>query len=215
MRFLRKLVFLLFALLRYRSSLNVSCQDPNDKNHVIVETTSGKIRGQTILAPNSQEIVRFLGVPFGQAPLGDLRFKLPRKVEPWTGVFDADRLASACYQWKDNTFPGFEEFQFHTGTEIWNANTPMTEDCLNLNIWAPRNVRNVSVMVWIYGGGFIYGSPSLELYDGEVLAAEGQVIVVNVNYRTGPFGFLYFDQESQHDLAPGNMGLADQQLALR
>lgn len=61
-------------------------------------------------------------------------------------------------------------------------------------------------MVWIFGGGFYAGSPSLILYDGKALALTGNVIVVNINYRLGAFGYLYLN----HIDAPGNVGMLDQ-----
>ncbi|MFH4981757.1 hypothetical protein AB6A40_008466 [Gnathostoma spinigerum] len=94
---------------------------------------------------------------------------------------------------------------------MWNANTPIREDCLYLNIWTPAEARNLTVMVWLFGGGYYYGSPSLILYDGRALALQANVVVVNINYRVGPFGYLYLDDEE----VPGNMGMLDQQMALQ
>ncbi|KAK0393834.1 hypothetical protein QR680_000423 [Steinernema hermaphroditum] len=96
------------------------------------------------------------------------------------------------------------------GSEMWNHNTPVREDCLYMNIWAPADAHNLTVMVWLFGGGYYSGSPSLVLYDGKALAVRANVVVVNINYRVGPFGYLYFDD----DEAPGNVGMLDQQLAL-
>ncbi|VDK50583.1 unnamed protein product [Cylicostephanus goldi] len=92
------------------------------------------------------------------------------------------------------------------GSEMWNHNTPVSEDCLYLNIWTPAEAYNLTVMVWLFGGGYYSGSPSLILYDGKALALLGNVIVVNVNYRVGPFGYLFMDD----DAAPGNVGMLDQ-----
>ena len=98
---------------------------------------------------------------------------------------------------------------------MWNPNTPISEDCLYLNLWIPSKLREsggsaASVLVWIHGGGYSSGTTTLELYDGSVLAGTNDVIVASMNYRLGPFGFLYLG----HEEAPGNMGLYDQTLAI-
>ncbi|MGH6871106.1 MAG: carboxylesterase family protein [Rhizomicrobium sp.] len=91
---------------------------------------------------------------------------------------------------------------------------PMAEDCLNLNIWMPQGAvaGSLPVMVFIHGGAFVSGHGSSPMYDGSALAQQG-VVVVSLNYRLGPFGFLVSDHKGI--VAPGNMGLIDQQNALQ
>ena len=150
----------------------------------------------------------FLGIPYAIPPTGNKRYAPPEPLKPWDGTLNGTFYGSACVQPPDTTFEGFH------GSEQWNPNVEMSEDCLFLNIWAPssRNPTELkTVMVWIFGGGFFSGCASLPLYDGSYLAATQDVIVVNMNYRVGSFGFLSFGTPE----APGNMGLLDQTLALQ
>ena len=107
---------------------------------------------------------------------------------------------------------------------MWNPNTPISEDCLYLNLWVPTKLRRPTsnnngtnnnslgtVLIWIYGGGYMSGTSTLEVYDALILAATDEIIVASFNYRVGAFGFLYLDDED----APGNMGLYDQALAIK
>lgn len=88
----------------------------------------------------------------------------------------------------------------------------MSEDCLYLNVWVPRpRPVKLTVMVWIFGGGFYSGTSTLDIYDGKLLASEENVIVVSMNYRVASLGFLHIG--GRYD-APGNAGMFDQVMAL-
>ncbi|XP_070609668.1 cholinesterase isoform X2 [Erythrolamprus reginae] len=172
----------------------------------IVATKNGMVKGIDLPVLGGK-VTAFLGIPFATPPIGRLRFKKPESREEWIGIWDATKFANSCFQLLDNAFPGFE------GSEMWNPNTKLSEDCLYLNIWVPSpKPKNASVMVWIYGGGFYSGTSSLPVYDGKFLARAERVIVVSMNYRVGIFGFLALPGNED---APGNVGLFDQRLALQ
>ncbi|XP_071949453.1 cholinesterase-like [Antedon mediterranea] len=171
---------------------------------IIVKVVQGKVRGKRMNVFN-KDVDAFLGIPYAEPPVGNRRFKPPVPQEHWKTTFNATEYGNGCMQLPDDTFPGFP------GTEMWNPNVPMSEDCLNLNVWAPYpRPRNSAVMVWIYGGSYFSGVSSLDVYDGKTLAAEENLIVVSMNYRLGALGFLAMGEE-----APGNAGLRDQALALQ
>ncbi|KAG8450046.1 hypothetical protein GDO86_016653, partial [Hymenochirus boettgeri] len=181
------------------------CQ-PCRSNDEIVVTKYGKVKGFPISLPYGN-VMAFLGIPYAEPPVGDLRFKKPKSPKSWSNLQDATKYGNSCFQLRDETFPGFP------GAEMFKVKNELSEDCLNLNIWAPTPKPNkASVMVWIYGGGFETGTSSLDIYDGKFLAATEQVIVVSMNYRLGPLGFLSFPGNPE---APGNVGLFDQRLALQ
>jgi para-nitrobenzyl esterase len=99
-----------------------------------------------------------------------------------------------------------------------HGSPPFDDDCLTLNVWTPAaDDGRRPVLVWIHGGGFVSGSGSLPNYSGEAFARDGDMVVVSVNYRIGPLGYLYFGAEGEdtrEDDAPGNFWLTDQLAAL-
>ena len=175
---------------------------------IVVTTRQGRVQGVRLPVPDHGHVVAFLGIPFGEPPVGKRRFRQAEPKKAWNDVLEAKDYSSACYQYVDKSFPGFP------GSEMWNPNRVMDEDCLFLNVWVPASPRphNLTVMVWIYGGGFYSGSSSLDVYDGRYLANTEKVVVVSMNYRVGAFGFLAL--HGSHE-APGNVGLLDQRLALQ
>ncbi|XP_027194901.1 acetylcholinesterase-like isoform X4 [Dermatophagoides pteronyssinus] len=168
--------------------------------HMVIRTRLGRLRG-FVQNVNNVEVQTFLSVPFGQPPIDKLRFRRTRPIRKWTGIKDATEFPSPCIQseYTQRLFP----------VHIINQN--VSEDCLYLNIWSPLGSRNKSVMVMIHGGLFTIGSISVDEYDGRMLAAHGDVVVVTIQYRLGIFGFLDLDSER----IPGNMGLFDQAMALK
>ncbi|HEX5110371.1 MAG TPA: carboxylesterase/lipase family protein [Vicinamibacterales bacterium] len=144
----------------------------------------------------------FRGVPFAAPPVGDLRWRAPQPAPSWRGVRKADRFSPVCMQ--RGSYPEDAPPE------------PSSEDCLYLNVWAPRGANRLPVMVWIYGGALRNGSASTPLYAGDRLARH-DVIVVTANYRLGVFGFLAHPELTQESAtrSSGNFGLLDQIAALR
>ncbi|XP_042269178.1 acetylcholinesterase-like [Thunnus maccoyii] len=199
--------FALLLLLLHFLTVSLAIQDD-----LVINTRHGKVQGK-LLSVLGGDVRAFLGIPYGKPPIGKLRFRAPEPAEKWEGVKDATKFSNSCYQLLDTTFPGFP------GTEMWNPNTPLSEDCLYLNIWSPRLNKThpqpsplAPVLVWIYGGGFIQGTSSLDIYDGRFLSKSEGVVVVSMNYRVGAFGFLSLPDNKN---IRGNAGLLDQRLALQ
>ena len=180
-------------------------EDPN-KPH-IVKTLSGRVRGMTLRAATGKHVDVWNSIPFAQPPIGDLRFRHPKPIEPWGDTIrDTRALPNSCWQTMDDFFGNF------SGSTMWNANTERSEDCLYLSVTVPRpRPKNAAVMVWIFGGGFVTGSSTLEVYDPKILVSEENIIFVSIQYRLASLGFLYFEQPG----APGNMGMMDQVAALK
>ncbi|MEK3785756.1 carboxylesterase/lipase family protein [Paenibacillus sp. FSL K6-1230] len=172
-----------------------------------VQTQYGWLQGT-----EEQGVWVWKGIPYASPPVGELRFKAPEPPSSWEGIRDAAQFGPVCPQ------PG----KSSEGIFGSRAEQPdPAEDCLYLNIWSPALATEATavssvgkpVMVWIHGGSFVTGSGSMSLYDGRTLAQQGDVVVVTINYRLGPLGFLHlssFDPE-----LASNAGLLDQVAALR
>jgi para-nitrobenzyl esterase len=172
-----------------------------------VETESGRLRGS-----DRHGVALFAGIPYASPPVGPLRFRPPRPVDPWTGVRDAlafGRLAMQHVAPREEDAPPV--------TSYWDETPGMGEDCLVLNVWTPGpDAGRRPVMVWIHGGGYSgcagYGSWT----DGTTLAREEDVIVVSLNHRLHAFGFLALDRLGGDGYAgSGNAGMLDIVAALR
>lgn len=190
--------------------LNFLHASPATQDDLIINTKHGKVQGK-LLSVLGGDVRAFLGIPYGKPPLAKLRFRAPEPAEAWQGVKDATKFPNSCYQLVDKTFEDFK------GATMWNANTPLSEDCLYLNVWSPRFNKtqpqnSAPVLVWIYGGGFSDGTSSLDIYDGRFLSKSEGVVVVSMNYRIGPLGFLSLPNNKN---IRGNAGLMDQRLALQ
>lgn len=182
------------------------------------KTTAGKnddtvrVEGGIISGEKSKlsDVMSFKGIPFAAPPVGELRWKAPQPVKPWGGIKKCDALGPSPMQAKPVPFMVYTR-------EFLIPETPISEDCLYLNVWAkPRTAIKKPVFVWIYGGGFSSGGTAVPIYDGGAMAKKG-IIFVSVNYRVGIFGFMAHPQLTKESpyKASGNYGLLDQIAALR
>ncbi|GAA1199032.1 carboxylesterase/lipase family protein [Mycolicibacterium poriferae] len=141
------------------------------------------------------------GVPYAEQPVGPRRFQAPGPLKPWSGIRDAREHGPLPPQTKSFVGGGRDDPKVRD------------EACLTLTVWSPDTTASLPVMVWIPGGAFVYGAGQFQLYNGSRLAANGNVVVVNLTYRIGVFGGFELG-----DLGEGfddNLALRDQIAALR
>jgi len=162
----------------------------------VVRTALGVLRGDT-----EAGVGVWRGVPYAEQPIGARRFLAPAPPRPWEGVRDAREHGPLPPQ--TTSFVG------------GGRDDPKARDeaCLTLTVWSPDTTAALPVMVWIPGGAFVYGAGQFQLYNGSRLAANGNVVVVNVTYRIGVFGG--FELSSLGDGFDDNLALRDQLAALR
>jgi len=185
-----------FALL---ISLSAIAQGPQ------VKTKLGMIAGQ-----QNGSVQRFLGIPFAQAPVGELRWKASQGLTPWEGLKSCVAFGPSPMQAEPKPFQYWSE-------EFLIPKEPISEDCLYLNVWSDSKIKSPKpVLVYIYGGGFRSGGAACPIYDGEATAKKG-LVFVSINYRVGAFGFLAHPDLSKESDAgvSGNYGLLDMIAALK
>lgn len=170
----------------------------------VVDTQFGQVEGTM-----NGTVYQFLGIPFAKPPVGELRWKFPENPDNWQGILETKDFAPVCPQKK-----------FEQGSDAYTLEG--NEDCLYLNVWTPQTgTAGLPVMVFIHGGGNQQGGASSEelgtkMYSGKNMAARGNVVVVTIQYRLGPLGFLVHPglETENGDHISGNYAVMDQILAL-
>ena len=155
----------------------------------IVETTNGKVKGYL-----RDGLVEYLGIPYAQPPVGELRFKRARPIS-WDGVFDAKEYGPESVQFDEGQLKG-------------------SEDCLTINIQRPEKGEKLPVFVYIHGGGYNTGACNVPLYNGRTFAEEG-IVYAAFQYRLNVLGFYDFSTFPGCEDLESNCGLSDQILAMQ
>lgn len=164
---------------------------------------SVKIATGTLSGRDRDGVISYLGIPYAAPPVGALRWRPPQAAAAWRGIRQATAFGPECPQLpivNDTTTTGRH-----------------SEDCLYINVWRPAgSARQLPVMVWLHGGGFVNGGSSSPMYDGAAFARQG-VVLVTLNYRLGRFGFFAFPALSREhpEELKGNYGYMDQIAALK
>ena len=175
----------------------------------------GAVRRSTacgeLIGNERERCLEFLGVPYARAE----RFAYAALVDRWEGMLDAGKPGFACPQnrgWHEHLEHPTRHFyykEYREGSEFHYS-----EDCLNLNIFTPKDTKNCPVILFFHGGGFDSGINSEDPFDGAGLASRG-IVTVFANYRVGPLGYLTHEEIQKQYGRDGNFGLDDQLCAIR
>ena len=191
----------LLAALFCGLTLQAAVSDP-------VKTNAGLISGVTL----KSGVRAFKGIPYASPPVGPWRWKEPQAPEHWSGVRKAETFGNVCMQQRAP-----QRVPVNVAVDLPDS-PPVSEDCLYLNVWTEAKQANarLPVMFWIYGGAYREGAGSSPYNDGESLARKG-VVLVNFNYRLGPFGFFSHPELTKESgrNASGNQALMDTIAALK
>ena len=208
------LVLAIFHQIRHSSSssyqyFNLCSSVANSSDVNVLTTLNGQVKGQCLVVPVSysngsklsQDVFRWLSIPYAQPPINQNRFKRPVPANAWSDIHDGTSWPKRCMQ-----------------TDSGGAGAlPKSEDCLYLNVFVRsdsfynRNASLTPILVYIHGGGFTVGSSTNDKFEASTLVAMSGVIVVTLNYRVDVLGFLHLAGTD----ATGNQGILDQNLALK
>ena len=179
-------------------SSNLAAQSPK------VSTAQGSVIGYTESGINI-----FKAIPFASPPVGPLRWKAPQDPVPWTGDKVCTEFSASPMQREPKPFSCWTE-------EFIAPPSPLSEDCLYLNVWTKPDGKKKPVVVWIYGGGFNSGSAACAVYEGKYYAQQG-IVFVGINYRVNIFGFFAHPELTATSGGKGdaNFGLLDQLQSLK
>ncbi len=210
--------FALILLLSWPPVRRVPAYDGSSPVYTdVVSLEKGDVRGVVI---DNGAVELYAGIPYAKPPVGELRWREPQDPDPWDGVLDADHFAPMCMQPTElpiigslKQIIGYHEYTFSLSD---NYRPAVSEDGLYVNVWKPAGkAEGLPVLVYVHGGTLQTGQPWYGDYAGTGLAREG-VIVVNLGYRLGVFGYLADEAltaESPNGTT-GNYGLLDQIKAL-
>ncbi|MBL8206532.1 MAG: carboxylesterase family protein, partial [Blastocatellia bacterium] len=191
--------FLLLILLSASAVISFSGQ-------AVVSDTTLKIESGMISGAMIDGVSTYKGIPYAASTAGENRWKPPQPVKAWQGVRDATAFGMDCPQ-----------APYPQGSIFYRPPRPQSEDCLCLNVWTAAKAGDKRpVMVWIHGGALTRGSGATPTYDGTNYAKKG-VVLVTINYRLGPLGFLAHPELTAESAqrSSGNYGLLDQIAALK
>lgn len=209
---MKHLATIALATLAILASCSGQKQQAEDENPILT-VSGGQLQG---VVNDTVDVIEYRGVPYAAAPVGDLRWKKPQPVTPWEGVKVADHWGNVAIQ------AALEPGSFYV-KEFYEDGLPQSsEDCLYLNVWAPKSTvgktdSKLPVAMWIHGGAYDHGWGYEITMDGTEWAKRG-VILVTINYRVGIIGFLAHPElsaEAGADGVSGNYGTLDQIAALK
>ena len=205
-------------------SLITSCSSSSPSK--VIETSKGKLQGY-----EQNQVNFFLGIPYAEAPLGELRWQPPKPAKSWEGIMNVNSLGSACMQPTNIGNSAFLDLMLDGYGLAWYekflvkslsffalslSTSNFSEDCLFLNVIAPKNAENLPVMFWIHGGAGRFGSGGDSIYLTSKFAKK-DIILVTINYRLGSLGWFAHPALSNESEAgvSGNYGSLDQIEALK